>query len=250
MKQTTKLFLDIGIGAVIPILILNYLTPKDGAAPTFGFITTPVAFVIAALIPVAWVFIDLLFLTRKFNFITSYIGLGAIINGALAFWFVDGLLYAIKDNASLIVTTLVFAGSALLGRPVFQFFFSQAVNPDTPEREHALTQLLREASIPQKLIFATWLVVIANIIATVINFFLNLNIVTAPFGTSDFNSQVAYVNGLTRVILPIPNIIVVGYGFWLVYREIFRQLPKEADKPQLESDFWELMRLREEGQAV
>ena len=249
MKQSTKLFLDLGIGAVLPILVLNFLTPKDGAPPTFGFITTPVAFVIAALIPVAWVFIDLLFLTRKFNFITSYIGLGAIINGALAFWFVDGLLYAIKDNAALLVTTLVFAGSALLGRPVFQFFFAQAVNPNTPEREQALAQLLREPGIPQQLNIATWMVVGANVLAAIINFFLNLKIVLAPFGTADFNSQVAYVNGLTRVLLPIPNVIVVGIGFWLVYRAIFRHLPHEGDKPQLESDFWELMRLREAGEV-
>lgn len=246
MKQSTKLFLDIGIGAVVPILVLNFLTPKAGQPPTFGFITTPVAYVIAALIPVAWVAFDLLYLTRKFNFITSYIGLGAIINGIVAFWFVDGLLYAIKDNMSLIVTTVIFAISALIGKPVFQFFFAQSVNPNTPERELALTTLLREGRIPAMLNIATWLVVLANIIAAVINFFLNLQIVTAPFGTPEFNSQVAQVNGITRVLLPIPSFVVFAIGFYLVYREIFRHLPQEGDKPQLESDFWELMRMREE----
>ncbi|MBC8160363.1 MAG: hypothetical protein H7Z42_04015 [Roseiflexaceae bacterium] len=246
MKQSTKLFLDLGFGAVLPILVLNFLTPSDPATPTFGWITTPIAYVISALIPVAWVAIDLLFITRKFNFITSYIGLGAIINGALAFWFVDGLLYALKDNATLLVTTLLFAISALLGQPVFRFFFAQAVAPDTPAREASLAKLLREPDIPQKLLIATWLVVLANILVGVINFFLNLNIVTADFGTTEFNQQVAYVNGLTRVILPIPNLLVVGWGFWTVYREIFRHLPSEPDKPQLESDFWELMRLREQ----
>lgn len=246
MKQSTKLFLDLGFGAVLPILILNFLTPKEGAGPTFGWITTPIAYVISALVPVAWVAIDLLFITRKFNFITSYIGLGAIINGIMAFWFVDGLLYAIKDNMSLLVTTVIFAVSAVLGRPVFQFFFAQAVAPDTPAREASLAKLLREPTIPQKLLFATWLVVLSNLLVAVINFFLNLNIVTADFGTSLFNQQVAYVNGLTRVILPIPNLIVVGWGFWTVYREIYRHLPSEGDKPQLESDFWDLMQLREQ----
>jgi hypothetical protein len=249
MKQSTKLFLDIGIGAVVPILVLNFLTPKPGAPPTFGFITTPVAYVIAALIPVAWVFFDLLFLTRKFNFITSYIGLGAIINGIVAFWFVDGLLYAIKDNMSLIVTTALFAISALIGRPVFQFFFAQSVAPDTPERERSLAALLHEPNIPSKINIATWLVVLANIVAAVINFFLNLRIVTAAFGTAEFNSQVAQVNAITRILLPIPNFVVFAIGFWIVYREIFRHLPQEGDKPQLESDFWTLIRLREEQGA-
>lgn len=247
MKQGTKLFLDIGIGAVVPILVLSFLTPKEGAPATFGFITTPIAYVIAALIPVAWVAFDLLFLTRKFNFITSYIGLSAVINGIVAFWFVDGVLYAIKDNMSLIATTVVFAGSALIGKPVFQFFFAQSVNPNTAERERSLAALLNEPSIPAKLNIATWLVVLANVLAAVINFFLNLQIVTAPFGTSAFNSQVAQVNGITRVLLPIPSFVVFGIGFYLVYREIFRHLPQEGDTPQLESDFWDLMRLREEG---
>ncbi|KAB8140226.1 hypothetical protein F8S13_24710 [Chloroflexia bacterium SDU3-3] len=241
MKQSTKLLLDLFVGAVIPILVLNFLTPRTGA---------PTAYVVAALIPVAWVFYDLLFLTKKFNFITSYIGLGAIINGVIAFWFVDGLLYAIKDNMSLLVTTIIFAVSALLGKPVFRFFFAQAVNPNTPERERALAELLREPGIPAKLQLATWLVVLANVIAAVINFFLNLNIVVASFGTPEFNSQVAYVNGLTRVVLPIPNLIVVSIGFWIVYRAIFEHLPQDGDTPKLESDFWELMRLREESRAA
>ena len=240
MKQGTKLLLDIGFGAVIPILILNFLTPRIGAPP---------AYVIAALVPVAWVFFDLLFLTRKFNFITSYIGLSAIINGAVAFWFVDGLRYAIKDNLSLIAITLIFAGSVFLGKPVFRFFFAQAVNPNTPEREHALDELLREPPVDRAIRLTTWLVVLANIVATVINFYLNLRIVTSAFGTIEFNQQVGYVNALTRVLLPIPNVLVFGLGFWLVYRQVFRLLPHEGDTPQLESDFWTLMRLRDEQRA-
>lgn len=240
MNRTTKLILDIVMGTVIPILILNNLTGRVGG---------PTAYVIAALVPVAWVFFDLFFLTRKFNFITSYVGLSAVINGIVAFWFVDGVLYAIKDNLSLLVTTLLFAASLFISRPIFRFFFAQAVNPDTPAKEASLAELMAQSSVARNLRLGTIIVVVQNLLAAALNFYLNLQIVTASFGTEAFNQQVAQVNGLTRIILPIPGFIAFGLGIWLVYRAVYRLLPSEGDKPQLESDFWELVRMREQSGA-
>ena len=106
MNQTTKLVLDLLFGAAIPIAVLTYLTAPLGA---------PVAYVVAALVPVAWVAVDLAFITRSFNFITSYVGLSAIVSGILAFWFVDGVRFAIKDSASYFVAFLVFPRWAQTG---------------------------------------------------------------------------------------------------------------------------------------
>jgi hypothetical protein len=236
MKQSTKLMLDILMGAVIPILILNYLTRPLGA---------PVAYVVAALVPVGWVAFDLFFLTKKFNFITSFIGLTAIVNGALAFWFVDGVRFAIKDTAALALNVLVFAGSILIGRPVLRFFAAQALNPDTAEREAALGELLDLPDVRRALVSGTLVIVLANLLMAAVNFYLNLTIVTAPFGGEEFNTQVARVNGITRILLPIPSIAAFAAGIYLVYRALYRELPTEAGKPQLESDFWDLVALRE-----
>lgn len=237
MKQSTKLLLDILMGAVIPILILNYLTRPLGA---------PTAYVVAALVPVGWVAVDLLFITRRFNFITSFIGLTAMVNGALAFWFVDGLRYAIKDTAALALNVAVFGGSLLIGQPVMRFFLAQALNPDTPQREAALAELLELPTVRRALIQGTLLIVALNVLAAIVNFYLNLNIVTAPFGSEQFNAQVARVNGITRLLLPLPNLVAFAAAIWLSYRALYRELPSEGDKPQLESDFWELVRLRQE----
>lgn len=49
MNSTVKLVLDILIGAVIPIVILNTLNEPLGTVTTY---------IVAALVPVAWVFID------------------------------------------------------------------------------------------------------------------------------------------------------------------------------------------------
>jgi hypothetical protein len=237
MKQSNKLFLDILMGAVIPILILNNLTKPLGA---------PTAYVLAAMIPVAWVLIDLFFITRTFNFITSYSGLTAVMQGALAFWFVDGMLFALKDTAALLVTVLVFGGSILIGRPILQFFFRQVVTPTTPQQEEALRVLFAEKNIQRAFTWGTLIIVVQNIITSSINFVLNLQIVIAKFGTDEFNQQVAQVNTITRIAFPILAIIAFGLGLWMVYRAIYRELPSEDGKSQFESEFWTLMDIREQ----
>lgn len=236
MSRSTKLFLDILMGAVIPILILNNLSGPLGA---------PVAYVVSALVPVAWVFVDLLFITRRFNVITSYIGLSAMVRGALAFWFVDGWQFALKDSAGQLVAAAVFVGSVALGWPMMRGFLEQALGPDTPEREASLGRLLAEPPVARGLRLGTLLVAAWNLASAAINYALNLQIVTAAFGTEQFNQQVAQVNAITRIALLLPDFAFVGVAFWMVYRALYRALPAEDGKSQLETEFWDLVRLRE-----
>ena len=41
------------------------------------------AYLLSSLIPVGWVLADLLFLSRRFNFITAFLGLNSIVRGLL-----------------------------------------------------------------------------------------------------------------------------------------------------------------------
>src|SRR4029453_15507059 len=158
MKRATKIILDIAMGAVIPIIILDRFSGPDrfGAVPAFGR---------GAVFPVAWVLIDLFFITKKFNFITSYVGVSSIVSGLLAFWFVDGLLYAVKDTIGFLLRVLIFGGSVLIYRPILKYFFIQALNPDTPAKQQALDHLFNEPNVNTSFVRATWLVVIETAIA-------------------------------------------------------------------------------------
>src|SRR4028119_599899 len=109
INRSLKLALDVLLGAVVPILVLSYLSDPLGAVP---------AYLVSALVPVGWVLVDLSFVSRRFNFITAFLGLNAIVRGVLAFWFVDGVLYALKDTVGSILVVLVFGGSLLLGPPL------------------------------------------------------------------------------------------------------------------------------------
>jgi hypothetical protein len=205
--------------------------------------------VLAALVPVSYVLIDTFAISRRFNAITTYVASTAIMNGVLAFWFVDGWQYALKDTAGLIVAAGLFFGSLLLGRPMFEFFAAQVFQPDTQQKERAFRALCTKPVVRQGLIAATVIVGTANLMLGVINFLLNLNIVLAPFGTESFNAQVAQVNAITRVLFPVVSLGVFAGAFYLVYRAFFRVLPSEEGKSQFESEFWDLVRLWEQGGA-
>ncbi|ESA32064.1 mfs transporter [Leptolyngbya sp. Heron Island J] len=236
-----KLILDIVMGSVIPILILNNLNEQLGTGTTY---------VVAALVPVAWIFVDLCFITKRFNFITSYIGTFAIMRGLLAFWFVDGVQFALKDSMGSIFTVLVFGGSIIIHKPIIYYFLMQGMNPESSQQEQALKALLKEPRVYRTLVKGTKLLVIVEVLIGVANFLFNLQIVVADFGTVMFNQQVAQVNAITRIVLTIPEFTGVGVAAMSIRRAMFYHLPKENNKDHDESDFWDLLKLRESQKAA
>lgn len=254
MSRSLKLGLDLVFGLLIPIFILSRLSEPLGAIP---------AYLLAALIPVGWVTLDLLFITRRFNFITSFLAMNAILRGVLAFWFVDGVQYALKDSAPSLLLAVLFGGSLLVGRPLLYYFSAQALDPRTEEQSRMLDRFLSEGSIRKSLWYTTAALTVVSLVTTAANFFLNLEIVTAAFGTDEFNAQVARANAIARVAIAIPEALAMGIAIAIVFRTIYSQLPDAVpeasevpedpdsgtpDKRE-EPDFWELLQSREETKS-
>lgn len=242
MPKNLKLALDILIGAVLPWAILKYGTAPLGTLP---------AYLTAALVPVAWVLLDLFVLTRRFNFITTYGGAGAIMRGALAFWYVDGMLFALKDSASYLLAFLVFGITAVIGTPVTQAIAWQGLGPDTPEREARMTRLFTEATVRRAMRRAALMIGVTNLGAGAVNALLNYRMVTAPFNTAAFNDQVADVNAITRVVLVLPDMIALFFAFQLMYNAMYALLPAEDIPGDPGSgEFWALLERREAALAA
>jgi hypothetical protein len=220
------------LGAVVPILVLSYLSDPLGAVP---------AYLLSALIPVGWVLADLFFLSRRFNFITAFLGLNAIVRGLLAFWFVDGALYAFKDTVGGILIVVVFGGSLLLGHPLLGAFVAQALDPRTAEQEASLERLFAERPVARTLLISTAGLALLNAVTAAINFVLNLWMVSAPFGTGEFNSQVARVNALTRLTLSVPEFLVMGLAIWWVIYSLYSRLYSRLPDVDGRRDFWDLV---------
>jgi hypothetical protein len=74
----------------------------------------------------------------------------------------------------------------------------------------------------------------------VVNYFLNLGIVVAPFGDGLFNKQVAQVNAITRIAFTISNFAAFGVGFTLIYRALLAALPEQGPDEK-DVEMWELI---------
>lgn len=234
MSRPLKFGLDLVFGLAIPIFILTRLTETLGAVP---------AYVLAALVPVGWVAADLLFISRRFNFITTFLGLNALVRGILAFWFVDGVLYALKDSAPSLLWVLVFGGSLLAGRPLLYHFGAQALDPRTEQHARLLREFFSEQAIHRSLWVGTAVITAVTALTTLANLFLNLAVVTAAFGTDAFNGQVAQANAIARFAIALPEAAAMGVVIMLVFRAIYSKLPDE----QGEEDFWELVKSRQKS---
>jgi hypothetical protein len=236
MSKSLKLTLDILIGAAIPILVLKYGTAPLGALN---------AYLTAAMIPVVWVLLDLLVITRRFNFITAFVGLTSLMRGALAFWYVDGLLFAVKDSVSYVVSFLVFGVTALLGSPVTRAIALQGLSPDTPEREQQMKRLLDEPTVGSAMKKAGILIGVTNLAAGAVNFVINYRVVLAPFNTPAFNDQVANVNAITRFVLVLPDMVAIFFAFSMMYKAMYALLPADQGSDADAGEFWTLLARRE-----
>lgn len=241
MSKTPKLTLDILIGAALPIVILKYATASIGVVP---------AYLLAGLVPVAWVLLDLFVLSRRFNFISAYGGWSAVMRGLLAFWFVDGALFAFKDSASYLFAVVVFGGSLFLSAPITRAIALQGLAPDTPERRVWTDNLLALPSVKRALWRSAALIGGTNLLFGVANFFVNWALVRESFGTAAFNNQVANVNAITRVALVLPDMIALFWAFRMMYKAIYAELPTKEQVDHRRGDFWVLVQRREDALAI
>jgi hypothetical protein len=241
--QLKKLILDLIFTLAIPVALLSpSLLGKDakgdgiGFSDIFGTVTT---YIIAALIPVTYIAIDL-FRTRVFNPVTLLAGSGALAGGALAFLRIDGAAFALKDSYRHILTALVMGGSLVLGTPFFKFMLKVGLGAASPpEKQGFLAKILNAPNTLKGLRFATIVMMLEGLAFGVVNFLVNFRIVTAKFGTKDFNAQIATANTTLYVPSLIATFIALGFAYYLVQRGIHQDFGKKVQL--FDEDSWENM---------
>lgn len=221
-----KTIWDLIFTLVIPILILspNLLGQGVGVSDLLGGGTAGNirAYLIAALIPVVYVLADL-FVNRNVSPVALLGGAGAILSGALAFWYVDGFWYAVKDSARSYLMGVLFLLSAATSTPLLRVFLDAASIGEKPEDRAATEQATRDPQVHRGLVLGTVVFAVIDLIGGVVNSVVNYQRVTAPFGTDAFNAQVAEVNAIMRVPSMVISLIGVALAISLVQAAVKRR---------------------------
>lgn len=212
---------DLLFTLIIPILILspNILGSGISVSTLLGGGTggNIRAYIAAAIVPVVYVAYDLL-VSRNVSPIALFGGVTALLNGALTFWYVDGTLYAFKDSLLRFLIALFAFVSMFTRVPLYRVFLDGASVAESPEHRAASQVALRDGGVGRALVTATLLLGAVEIIAGLVNFFVNLHIVTAKFGTDAFNAQKAQADAVMR----IPSVALFLVGFFLGYLVVQR----------------------------
>ena len=127
------------------------------------------------------------------------------------------------------------------GHPLLGALVDEVLDPRILEQEATLERLFAERPVARTLLISTAGIALLNAATAAINFVLNLRIVTAPFGTGEFNSQVARVNALTRLTLGVPEFLGMGLAIsWVIY-SLYSRLHSELADVGVRRDFWDLV---------
>ncbi|MBC7645780.1 MAG: hypothetical protein H7095_01530 [Pseudopedobacter sp.] len=233
-----KIVWDLLFTLAVPVTLLASKLPFT----EFNFsdaLGTRTAFVLAGLIPAAYILIDT-WRTRKFNPVTALAAGSALTGGVLAFLQIDGWQFALKDSYASIFVTLVMGISLLGGRPFFGFVLRVAMLPDSPKKERALDRLLSAPTVAKALFWGTLIIMLEAILNGTINFFVNLQNVVAQFGTKDFNAQVAGVNAIMRLPSIVLSLLAYGFAYYYVQWAVERDFGSKAKL--FEDGMWEALK--------
>jgi hypothetical protein len=227
-----KVVWDLIFTLLIPILILspNILGSGVSVAGLFGGGTggNVRAYLLAALVPVAYVAWDLL-RNRTLSPVAIMGGAAALISGALAFWYVDGLAYAFKDSARPFLFAAVSLVSIFTRYPLFRIFLDAAGLAESPEHRTVTQQVTREPSVARALIPATLIFGVFDLVGGVVNTVVNYRIVVAKFGSDSFNAQVAQANAVMRVPGLVLGLLGAVLGYLIVQRAVTARYGKGAN---------------------
>ncbi|AAF11780.1 VC0807 family protein [Deinococcus radiodurans] len=210
-RRVPKTVWDLVFTLLIPILILspNLLGEGIGLSSLLGGGTAGNvrAYLLAALVPVVYVMWDIV-VNRNVSPVALIGGAGAIFSGALAFWYVDGFWYAIKDSARSYLMGVAFLISAATSVPLLRVFLDAASIGEAPQDRALTNRALRDPAVHRGMVAGTVIFAFVDLLGGVANSVVNYQRVTAKFGSDAFNAQVAEVNAIMR--LPSTLISIVG----------------------------------------
>ena len=207
-----KFGLDVLFTFVLPYALLN---PRPFGLPDLSRpLGTYGVYVLAGLLPTIYIVWDTA-RHRVLNPFAIFLLAGALSGAAVSFLKLDGVAFALKDALHSGLLVLICFVSLAVRRPLFEFLFYGVVAPETPQQSRLLKVALAFPPVRRALAGATWLVALKALLLGVGSYLVAIRFVTLPFGSADFNAQVAAAHAITFPLALILDAIFYGLAAWL-----------------------------------
>lgn len=209
-RKRENLFYAVIFNIALPIFILS---------KTNGLFGPTKSLLIAIFFPIGYAIFD--FYRRKQINPLSVIGVvSLLLKGTFALFKLDGVLFALQEAAMPTFVGLFAIASIKFRKPLVNYFIYNETVFNIEKLEQKLVENQNSISFYRLLKQLTWLFGITFLLGGVLNYFLALNIIVSPAGTSAFNQELAHMIFLSYIVVVVPKLIITAFGLWWLIHNI------------------------------
>lgn len=199
-----NLLVSLIFNVALPILILSKLSSHLGPMR---------ALVLALAFPFFYAIFDF-YKRRQANPISILGFVSTLIKGLFALYKVDGFWFAVQEAAIPCFLGAFTIVSAWVNKPLVNYFLYNENVFNLP----LLESKLNETNSNDKFKILIWQITMifgfAFFLGGILNYFLAINIIVSPAGTSEFNSQLAQMTLLAYLVVVLPKMVISLFGIW------------------------------------
>ncbi|MBM3878992.1 MAG: MFS transporter [Verrucomicrobia bacterium] len=211
-SKPDNLWVNLTFNAVLPALILAFLSKEDRLGPVGGL-------VLALAFPFGYGLYDLAY-RRTWNLLSILGFVSTLLTGGLGLLKMHGAWFAVKEAALPLVVAAAIPLSLRTRQPLVRTLLYNDQVLDTGRIHEALVARNNLTSFEQLLAAASWLLAGAMALSAMVNFALALWLLPAESGTAEFNLQLGKLQFWSWPGTVLPSSIIVFYALFRLLRGV------------------------------
>lgn len=215
-------FLNLLFSIILPVLILNKLSPH------FGENGPLIALLVALSFPIALGLYDWI-RVKKGNFFSVLGIVSVLLTGGLALLQLEGAWFAVKEASIPLALGLFVLGSLLSKKPVIEFFFFNEQFLQLELIKERLKARRADLEFEKHLRISTLFLAISFFFSAALNYILARDIFTGIDPGLDelaraaiLNEQIAQMTWKSYIVIVIPSVFFMAFILWYLFRGIHK----------------------------
>lgn len=216
-KQSKQSIVTILITIIIPSFILILFKDTHILAPACVLI-------LALLFPLTFALYEWVS-ERRASFFAIFGFLNIMLTGSIGVFELPSEWIAIKESAIPAIIGLVLLGMAYANKPAILYLIEPLF--DVNKIETALLSARSEQSAQTLFRHSSYMLSVAFLLSSVLNYYLATLLIKSPSGTPEFNKELGMLTALSYPVIAVPSMLVMGVSIgYLVY-----YIKKETKQP-------------------